>query len=509
MGDFDYENLGICYWNGTMGSFRIGIIGSGPGTRALLDIIFIEFFQEFLPGMELVAASELLEQRDIDRFREINIPVYGSFEGMLEAHPEINLIVEMTGRPGMLPHLRKLVPESVSIMDHREVVFFCGLHDMAMVKRHYKNDLTQQRVLLQSIIDEIREDIFLLDKTGNVMDMNRIVRERAGAATADLLGKPCWQMARLPDGSNFCNQLDPVCPFHKTLLSGQKEETLVTRINRDGLLQYYRLYAYPILDMHGSMTHVMVMHRDITRRTQREKHQSQRDRLAVVGEMSTYLAHEIRNPLFAIGGFANSLLKSPHLDDKDREKVQILVDETKRLDRMLKSMLNFVRPSQTQTSAVDMVEVCRNAAELMSIGFGGHGYTIDVQCGEKIPPVIGDADSLRQCVINVLKNAIEAMPGGGQVGLRLGLEEAGVAVRITDTGIGMSPQELDKIFNPFYSTKPDGNGLGMPMIKKIVEEYGGRIELSSRPGQGTEVALFLPPVLESPDMKKDQAVAGA
>ncbi|WP_319543270.1 ATP-binding protein [uncultured Pseudodesulfovibrio sp.] len=506
MDDFSYENMGFCYWNGALGPFNIGVVGVGNGLKVLVDIIYNELFREFLPEMKLLAVSHEGETETVLRELDgVSCPVYATWAEMLDVHPEINLVVEITGNRSTRTRLRQSLPDRVSLMDHREFVFLCGLHDMALVKSNYMNHLDHQRILLQSITDEIREDIFLLDKKGLITDLNRMVWQRAGVSRKELLGKPCWHAARLRDGSVFCNELDQACPFHATLKSGKKEESLVTRINGNGLLQYYRLYAYPIYDMRGNMTHIMVMHRDITERTHREKFQHQRDKFAIIGEMSTYLAHEIRNPLFAVGGFANSLLKSTNLDEKDREKAQIIVDETQRLDRMLSNMLNFARPTRTKGEDVDIVIVCQDVAELMSVGYGKQGYTIELKASS-LPPVKGEADALKQCLVNIIKNSIEAMPDGGSILLDLGLENGEVVLKVVDTGVGMVEQELGKVFNPFYSTKEDGNGLGLAMIKKIVEDFGGAVEIASKPGHGTTVSIRLLPVL---DVESDCAVEGA
>ena len=496
MTEFSQDNMRLCYWNGSMNPFIIGIVGVGPGLKVLLDIINNEVFREFLPEMTLVAMSDVHQKKDTLALGELGIPIYSSYAEMLELHPDINLVIEMTGSNDMFSSLRKYLPESISLMDHREIVFFCGLHDMALVKGNYKNNLAQQQVLIQSIIDEIREDIFLMDKNGIVVDLNSVVWRRAEIPKSDLIGKSCWNAARQRDGSVFCDKFDSECPFHKTLKSGQKEESLVTKVNKDGLLQYYRLYAYPVFDIRGEMSHIMVMHRDITERTNREKHQNQRDRLAVIGEMSTYLAHEIRNPLFAIGGFANSLFKSVTLNEKDREKVQIIVEETKRLDRLLTNMLNFVRSSHTSRKELDILAVVQNAAELMSIGYGQRGYKIEVCSVSSLPNVLGDEDALKQCIVNLIKNAVEAMPDGGVITIKLDLKSGDVVLQVIDTGVGMTEHEQDRVFNPFYSTKEGGSGLGLAMIKKIVEEMGGRVKLASKPGVGTTVSLFLPPALD-------------
>ncbi|WP_319759712.1 ATP-binding protein [Maridesulfovibrio sp.] len=508
MTEFSQDNMNICYWNGSMKPFNIGIVGIGAGFKVLLDIINNDVFREFLPEMTLAAVSDVHHQKDITALGELGIPIYTTFADMLEHHGDINLVIEMTGSIELFSTLRQQLPDSISLMDHREIIFFCGLHDMALVKGNYKSNIAQQQVLIQSIIDEIREDIFLMDKNGCVVDLNSVVWRKAEIPKSELIGKTCWNAARQRDGSVFCDCFDPECPFHKTLCSGQKEESLVTKVNRDGLLQYYRLYAYPIFDIRGQMTHIMVMHRDITERTHREKHQNQRDKLAVIGEMSTYLAHEIRNPLFAIGGFANSLSKSSDLNEKDREKIQIIVEETKRLDRLLTNMLNFVRSAHISRKEVDILSVVQSAAELMSIGYGQRGYRIEVCSASLLPNVLGDEDALKQCIVNLVKNAVEAMPEGGDITLSLGLQGGDVVLQVTDTGVGMNEHEQDRVFNPFYSTKKDGSGLGLAMIKKIVEELGGRVKLASKPGHGTTVSLFLPSALDVETTETSEAVTG-
>ena len=262
------------------------------------------------------------------------------------------------------------------------------------------------------------------------------------------------------DGSPFCKSLDPLLPLlTRRSRAAKRKNPWSLRINASGLLQYYRLYAYPIFDMRGDMSHIMVMHRDITERTHREKYQQCRDKFTIIGEMSTYLAHEIRNPLSAVGGFANSLLRSPCLGEKEKEKAQIIVDETRRLDRLLTNMLDFVRPTHVPGGTVDIRAICSDVTELMDIGYSTRGYRLDVQAREDIPAVHGDPDAFKQCLVNLIKNSIEAMPGGGTVTLDLSLVEGEVLIKVIDQGVGMNEQEQDRAFSPFYTTKSNGCGL--------------------------------------------------
>lgn len=493
--DFSFANLGECIWNGQDNGFRIGIVGSGAGFSVILDTIHSEQFRNFLPNLSLVAVAELGQGSSMAPDQDLGVPVYDTFEEMLESHPEMNLVVELVGDDHRLGKIRSKLDNSISLLDHREAIFFCGFYDMAMTKHHFRVSFENQRVLLQSIIDEVREDILLLNREGQVIDANKRVWQRAGKTREEILGQYCWQCATLRGGHLFCSGLDPSCPFHRTLRTGTKDEAMFTRLNQDGHLLYYRIYSYPIYDSRGNMTHILMMHRDITERTYRERHEQQRDRLAVIGEMSTYLAHEIRNPLFAIGGFANSLLKSTNLTEKEREKVSILVSETKRLDHILSSMLNFTKPAKSALEEVDLCTLINETVDLMSIGYEKRGYEFTVECDKNVPCIQGNAGMFKQCLVNIIKNAFEAMPEGGTIGMELKMKDDMVALSVSDTGVGMTSHEQEKVFSPFYSTKENGYGLGLAMIRKIMSDYDGRIEIASRPSQGTTVTMLFCPVL--------------
>ena len=401
---------------------------------------------------------------------------------------------KLVGKRFSLKKIRNSIPEATSLIDHKAAIFLCGLHSMLQVSSHCQVHLDRQKALLQTIIDEVREDILLLDMEGRVLDVNKNVAKRTGKEKSQLLGKPCWQVQTLSDGLPFCSKTDPRCPFHSTLARKKAAEAMVTRVAPDGRLLYFRIYTYPIFNSHGSMTHVLVMRRDITERTHQEKHQQHTEKLSVIGEMSTYLAHEIRNPLFAIGGFTNSLLKSKNLTDDEKEKLHIISEETKRLDKMLKSILNFSRPSRTTDSTADLNKVMQETVDLMKIGYGKRGIRFLTYTYPNLPLINGEPEMVKQCLVNLIKNSMEAMPEGGDISLSTGTELDCVSITVADTGVGMDEKEMANIFSPFYSTKEQGCGLGLAMINKIVDEYGGKVELTSKLGEGTTITLCFPPV---------------
>jgi signal transduction histidine kinase len=247
---------------------------------------------------------------------------------------------------------------------------------------------------------------------------------------------------------------------------------------------------------------VVVLRRDITQGTYIERRLQQAEKLAAVGELSTYVAHEIRNPLFAIAGFANSLLRSDTLDEKSRDKVSIILEEASRLDKIVKSLLNFARPTGGAAGVVDASRVAAQTMELMALACQEQGIAVKTNLVGGLPNAKGDPELIKQCIINMVKNSMEAMPDGGELSLASFLRGDSVVIELTDTGRGIPPENLDQVFNPFFSTKDQGAGLGLAMTKKILDETGGSVELESEVGQGTVVRMVLPPVMaaEEADM---------
>ena len=486
----------VCLWQVEDRDHIIGIVGSGPGFNSLLEIIHDESYREFMPGLRLAALAE--PDHNLARVQALaarGVKVYATCAAMLAAHPEIDILVELAGKRFRLKKLRDSLPEHVSLIDHTAAVFLCGLHSLHQMGAQTEVHLDRQRALIQTLIDEVREDILVLDLQGRVVDMNKNVLTRLGQDKDALAGQACREITGLC-GQAVCGGEEQDCPFFATRQTKERAEALVTRVSEQGRLQYFRVYSYPIFDKAGALSHILVMRRDITARTYKEKHQQQVEKLTVIGEMSTYLAHEIRNPIMSIGAFANSLLRNERLEPKDREKLQIIADETRRLDHMLTNILNFSRPATPTMGSTDVNQAVREAVELMQVGYARPELVFDVVLDPHLPHAVGQAEALKQCVVSLLKNSIEAMPGGGAISIRTALAENAIRLAVADTGRGMGDKELANLFSPFYSTKHEGYGLGLAMIKKIVEEIGGRIEIVSTVGQGTTVTLSLPPVLD-------------
>jgi signal transduction histidine kinase len=293
------------------------------------------------------------------------------------------------------------------------------------------------------------------------------------------------------------SETDGECPLERSVRANNKVTAVYSRVNGPNL-QYFRIDVFPLPDDMGKPRY-MLTRDNVTDLMQLQQRVQEAEKMAAIGELSTYIAHEIRNPLFAIGGFANALMRTPSLDESGREKAGIILEESQRLDGILKSILNFSKPVETDIGTVDLEKVVSQTVKIMSMGDEGRQVQTSLETIEKIPHARGNADLLKQCLINIIKNAHEAMPEGGKISVRLAQAGDMIEIAVTDTGVGIKDEAIAQIFNPFFSTKNKGAGLGLAMTKKLIQDMGGKLELSSKVGVGTSVRILLLPDLGSGD----------
>lgn len=474
---------------------NIATVGVGPAHETIVRLARQEHpARRGLPKIRLIAsAGEDLPEQYRDAARAAGGACYPTFQQMLAAHPEINVLALLSEDPQAAWALRRETPQGVSILDQAALPFLQELAIMSEESGKCKMELREGRSLLQTMMDEIQDDVLFLDSEQRILDVNRHVCDRLGKTREELLNRPCREAAGQGE-SLACPAGETSCPFHLALRRGRDAEAMHTLVDAEGRVRYFHVRAFPVSPTGEYPTKVIEVRRDVTLRTEMEKRLQQAEKLAAIGELSTYIAHEIRNPLFAIGGFANALLRSPELDENARQKVRIILEESKRLDNILKSIINFVRPTVADSSEVDVNLVLQDTIRLMSIGCEERNIHVQLQLADPVAKARGDAELLKQCLINVIKNALEAMPEGGTLRLATGMSRDEVFISIKDTGVGIPVQDQEMIFNPFFTTKKNrGSGLGLAMTKKIITDLGGSLELTSQVGQGTAVTIHLPP----------------
>ena len=221
------------------------------------------------------------------------------------------------------------------------------------------------------------------------------------------------------------------------------------------------------------------------------------ERLSALGELSAVLAHEIRNPLGSIRGTAEILRDDYRPGDRKYEFLEILLKETDRLNRVVEDFLGLARPVRSERSQFDLVSELAEVVTLTAAEATAAGVRVEF-VPSALPPVRGDREKLRQVFLNLVRNGIQATPAGGSLSIATsqlpGGEDAAslVEIVVADTGAGIGAESLERIFEPFYTTKEGGTGLGLAIAQKIVESHGGSIAVASEPGKGAAFTVRLP-----------------
>ena len=218
----------------------------------------------------------------------------------------------------------------------------------------------------------------------------------------------------------------------------------------------------------------------------------QTERLSTLGELTASLAHEVRNPLGSIKGVAEILADEYAESGKNREFVEILQKEVARLDEVVANYLNFARTNRVQMKPVDLSEVLQSTLALLRVKMGRAEIKTEVQVPTKPIEILGDEHLLREALLNLILNAIAAMPHGGTLRIRFETNKNSVLLFLRDSGVGIPESKMKEIFRPFFTTRKSGTGLGLPISKRIIEKHGGTLQIESREGEGTEVKISLP-----------------
>jgi signal transduction histidine kinase len=234
-------------------------------------------------------------------------------------------------------------------------------------------------------------------------------------------------------------------------------------------------------------------------RDQLEELQRTRDRLieaermASVGRMASHLAHEIRNPLTAMGGFAAAIARQHHDDAKTHRNASIIYEEARRLERTLVNVLDYTRPLRPNKGPASLNAIVRETVDQFRPQLNEANISLRMALEEGLPQVQADAAMIKQVVINLLKNAVEAMESKqeGVLTVSTSLRQGGVQLTVADTGVGMEQDTLSKLFSPFFTTKIGGIGLGLSVSRRIIQQHGGGIQVESKLGDGSQFTVAL------------------
>ena len=216
------------------------------------------------------------------------------------------------------------------------------------------------------------------------------------------------------------------------------------------------------------------------------------ERFAAIGEAAAHISHEIKNPLIVMGGFARQVRRTLAPESKEAHKLALIEGEAQRLQTMLEDVRDFTRPNPPRLSQRDLNATAWETAMLMESDLAAKSVVLTTTLDQSLPPATHDPGQIRQVLLNLIKNASEAMPHGGHV--TIGSRPAGGAaeLEVRDNGPGLTPEQAKQVFHPFYTTKEQGTGLGLSVCYRIMQDHGGDIRLETLPGKGCAFILSLP-----------------
>ncbi len=347
-------------------------------------------------------------------------------------------------------------------------------------------DLRLSRDLLHTIVDNLDDALALIDGNGVIQATNRQFARLFDALPDALPGKPCTEI---------CPAIAPI--VSRTLSSGLKSSGRVQMHRVSGETAILDVYSIPLSDADEAQRAVLRLV-DVTERLQLEAIVRQNERLAMSSRLAAIVAHEINTPLQSIQNYLY-LLRS-HGSEQSAEFLDLVSDEICRVSGLLRRLLDLHRPGDGSIELIDCNAVIERVLLLLGGALAGNGIHVERSLATQLPRVSGQRDALTQVMLNLVLNAVDAMPYGGvlHITTRSANETLDrspipcVQIIVEDTGPGITPDLQERIFDPFFTTKPHGSGLGLTVSRQIVEQHGGTLRVQSAPGRGATFIITLP-----------------
>lgn len=338
------------------------------------------------------------------------------------------------------------------------------------------------RLYTRDVIESLPDALVTLDPEGRVVSVNSRARELLGLGEREPTGVGLHDLV----GAEQC-AIEPLLRAGKELRDHPME---CTRPGCDPLP--VKISAAHLRDADGTRVGTVLLIRDVRELRAVEEQLERSRRLASLGRMAAGIAHEIRNPLGTLRGFAQYFGGKNADDPAASQYAALMVSEIDRLNRIIAALLQFARPREPELQEVSLASLAAKIEKLVADEARAAGLSYRSQLPEGDAVLRADPDLLTQALLNLLHNAFAATEKGGEVVLGARPEPDSVRVFVDDTGRGLTLEEKERMFDPFYTTRKTGTGLGLAVVHQVVEQHGGRIEVESILGRGTRVTLILP-----------------
>lgn len=356
-----------------------------------------------------------------------------------------------------------------------------------------RSSLESMRIYYEDLLGSLQDAIVVVDSGGRIRSVNQAAEELIGLSAQPLNDRPFEQV--------FPHDRPLQELVRKTLESGRTRTDFDARLTRlDGSQVVVSAVGSLIRDARGEARGVVLALRDQTRIRDLEERLSRSDRLAALGTVAAGVAHEIRNPLAGLRGAAQLLEGESDFPPAFKEYTSVIIKEVDRLAAIVETLLSFASPRAPVLRPCNLHQILDSLLFLEQAPLRDRGVSVQRVYDPQLPEILADPAEIRQLFLNLIRNGVEAMPGGGELTLRTRYERSSqrcgglsVAVaEIIDQGAGFDPEIERHLFTPFFTTKEGGTGLGLAICLRIVEDHGGAMEAASQPGKGSSFRVMLP-----------------
>jgi two-component system sensor histidine kinase PilS (NtrC family) len=387
--------------------------------------------------------------------------------------------------------------EVLTVFLNAAVLFAVALLAGSLAERYHlaqrsledqRKDFSDLQAFRDLIFQSVGSGLIAVNPYGRVTAFNRAAESITGVAEKEALGQP-WEAL-------FGREVDLEEARQAVAGPGGQSRRYEIRLQRrDGYEVPVGVSFWSLRSGDGEAIGLIGVCQDLSSIKRMEQRMRQADRLATIGRLSANMAHEIRNPLASLSGAIEALVRELPADPGRERLVEIVLREAERLNRIIRDFLEYARPAPMASHAVDLADLLEEVVLLIEHRSLPADLKVVREYGEKLLARV-DPQQLRQAIWNLCINAVQAMPEGGElrVGGRVvpGTGPPRLQLWISDTGLGIAESDLPHIFEPFFSTKAEGSGIGLALVYRVVQDHGGQIEVRSQPGAGTSFTLILP-----------------
>ena len=356
-------------------------------------------------------------------------------------------------------------------------------------RKNAEKNIKSAKDELQAIFDGIEDGICVIDESYQILRANqRILKIFDKRSFSDLLGKRCF--IEYFDNRKTCRN----CPVQKTFENAEPYRLTKIYQKRNKTKVILDITAFPLKDDEGRVIQMIVYLKNITDMVNLEEQVLFNERLTEVGELAAGVAHEIKNPLGNIVAAAQFCLFKQQINEKTKNYLEIILRNAENANKIIKQLMTFAKPRELSFKLENITHVIDRVCILVETMCAKQKVTVIKKWSRSIPPILLDSNLLEQTFLNIILNALNAMPNGGDLTITalVNIKQNEILVSFIDTGKGISPENLDKVIEPFFTTEETGIGLGLSFVRHAIDCHKGKMSIKSKVGQGTEVWVRFP-----------------